>query len=204
MKHGTQLDEAREMAALYSLGALTQREASAFEEHIDEGCDFCRTELEAFERTASALAFGAPEMEPSPGVREKLIAATGGDAQSRKAESHSARIDARAFVSIRAEGSKWTKVEEGIFIKPLYYDRASGLATTLVKMMPGTALPAHQHNGVEQLFILEGDCNVRGEVLGPGDYHRASTGTVHETTFTVHGTVFLLVAPAEYTVLGPQ
>ena len=204
MKHINQLDEMIEMAALYALGALSQREARAFEEHLADGCDSCRIELEAFEQTADALALGAPEQEPSQSVREKLITAINNEADSKKIETHSAKSDLQSFVSIRTTDGKWTKAQEGIFIKPLFYDDQSGLATTLVKMMPGTALPAHQHNGVEQFFIIEGDCSVRGEVLGPGDYHRASAGTIHETTFTDHGTIFLLVAPVEYTVVEPQ
>jgi anti-sigma factor ChrR (cupin superfamily) len=200
MKHSAQNDEMREMAAAYALDALTQREARAFEEHINEGCDLCRAELKAFEQTVDALGFDAPQQEPSESVRDRLIAAIGGKAQSAEADSglsDLAEAESRPFVSVRASDGKWRKVQEGIFIKPLYSDELSGFATTLVKMMPGTALPTHQHDGVEQFFIIEGDCNVRGEVLGPGDYHRAAAGTVHESTFTVQGTMFLLVAPAD-------
>jgi len=73
--------------------------------------------------------------------------------------------------------------------------------TSLVRMAPGTGLPRHQHLGVEQFLIIEGDCIVHGERLGPGDYHRALSGSVHETTTTENGTTFLLVAPKEYRIL---
>jgi anti-sigma factor ChrR (cupin superfamily) len=204
MKHNTLLEEMCETAALYALGALSQREARAFEEHISEGCEICQTELADFEQSVGAMAFGEAEHEPSPVVRDRLIAAISNGERSGEAETISAKPDAQAFVSVRATEGEWVKAQEGIFIKPLYVDDASGLATRLVKMMPGTALPAHQHIGVEQFFIIEGDCNVRGEALGPGDYHRAATGTIHEVTYTVHGTMFLLVAPEDYVALGPQ
>jgi anti-sigma factor ChrR (cupin superfamily) len=204
MKHNSALDEMGEMVALYALGALTQREARAFEEHLSEGCEACRKELEAFEQTVDALAFGAAEQVPPPSVRDRLLAAVSDDKRGREAEAVSPKPVAQAFVSLRAAEGEWTEAQEGIFIKPLYVDEASGLATSLVKMMPGTTLPAHQHKGVEQFFIIEGDCNLRGEALGPGDYHRAAAGTVHEATHTIHGTMFLLVAPVDYVVWGPQ
>jgi anti-sigma factor ChrR (cupin superfamily) len=209
MKHNISQDAMRERAALYALGALTQHEARAFEEHIAEGCDFCHSELDAFEQVAVAIALDADEQEPSPGVRDRLIAVLndsgdgnhGKDDDNEKDGDHSkagrAERDTQQFVSIRATEGKWIKAQEGVYCKSLYID-AGGMATSLVKMMPGTALTAHKHDGVEQFFILEGDCNVCGEVLGPGDYHRAPAGTIHETTYTVNGTMFLLVAPLEY------
>jgi anti-sigma factor ChrR (cupin superfamily) len=71
-------------------------------------------------------------------------------------------------------------------------------------MLPGTSLSVHKHIGIEQFFILEGDCNVAGQNLGPGDYHRAEKGSIHESTYTVNGTLFLLIAPQRYEVLGPR
>jgi anti-sigma factor ChrR (cupin superfamily) len=68
-------------------------------------------------------------------------------------------------------------------------------------MLPGTSLPAHRHIGAEQLYILEGDCQVHGEVLGPGDFHLAESDTVHESTSTVNGTMFLLIGPQAYEIL---
>lgn len=198
MKHNISQDEMRERAALYALGALTQHEARAFEEHIAEGCDYCHSELDAFEQVVSAIALDADEQEPSPDVRDRLIATLNGTSNGNDKNSAEAEQNAQQLVSIRATDGKWIKVQEGIFCKSLYVDDASGMATSLVKMMPGTGLTAHKHDGVEQFFILEGDCSVCGETLGPGDYHRAQAGTVHETTYTVNGTMFLLVAPLEY------
>ena len=95
-------------------------------------------------------------------------------------------------------------MQEGVLLKKLYVDQASGIATSLVRMQPGTALPVHQHLGVEQFLVIEGDCNVAGKTLGPGDYHRAASGSIHETTYTVEGTLFLLVAPERYEVLDAR
>ena len=106
------------------------------------------------------------------------------------------------LLSILGRDREWIQVAEGIQVKQFFVDEASGIQTSLVKMAPGASLPAHRHTGVEQVFILEGDCNLNGEVLGPGDYHRAEGGSIHEITRTTNGTLFLLVAPANYEVLS--
>jgi len=92
-------------------------------------------------------------------------------------------------------------VQEGVLLKKLHVDQATGIATSLVRMLPGTALPAHQHIGVEQVFVIEGDCNVAGQKLRSGDYHRAEAGSIHESTYTIEGTLFLLIAPERYELL---
>jgi anti-sigma factor ChrR (cupin superfamily) len=137
-------------------------------------------------------------------VRDEFLARVRSEAPANTAEAELPAPPAPDFVSIYASEGKWWEVQKGIFVKQLFVDDTSGMATCLVRMKPGTSLPVHQHNGVEQFYILEGDCNVRGEVLGPGDYHRAAAGSIHESTYTVKGTLFLLVAPKDYEVLDAR
>lgn len=201
MKHRVPLEEMREHAALYALGALTQHEARAFETHLGEGCEFCEAEVQDFAGVADALAFAPDEQEPRAALNDELLVRINQNGSPHAAASRKLEQNSEPFSSIRATDGDWMKMEEGIFMKSLYFDKESGLATSLVRMLPGTKLAAHQHQGVEQFYILEGDCNVRGEALGPGDYHRAAAGSIHEITYTVKGTTFLLVAPVEYTFL---
>ena len=44
----------------------------------------------------------------------------------------------------------------GIEIKTLLLDRASGLASSLIRMAPGATLPDHEHVLIEQTWVLEG------------------------------------------------
>jgi anti-sigma factor ChrR (cupin superfamily) len=205
MKHAALTDQCIERAALYALGALTQIEAQSFEEHLDEGCEVCRRELDEYQFTVKAMAVATPDENPSLTVRNRLLASVGATSVSPEADIRAANEAAPPMVSpllsIYAGDNSWEEVANGMFVKPLHVDDASGLMTSLVRMMPGVALPPHKHIGVEQFLILEGDCIVDGEQLGPGDYHRAIDGSVHESTYTVNGTTFLLVAPKEYRVL---
>ena len=201
MKHSVSLEEMHERAALYALGALSQVEAHAFESHLAEGCEYCEAELQDFISVADALAFAPDQQEPRAELGAELLARVNQGNGHHTVSPQPEAQNGEPFVSIRATDGEWMKMDEGIFMKPLHYDKASGLATSLMRMSPGTQLPAHQHSGVEQFYILEGDCNVRGEALGPGDFHRAAAGSIHETTYTVNGTLFLLVAPTEYHII---
>ena len=191
--------EMTDVAALYALGALSQHEARSFDRHLKEGCAECSAELESFAKTIRALAFNAPDEQPPARVRAELLARLdqSGSAQRQTATKTS---NANKFVSILASEGVWQE-QNGIQFKRLYVDKTTGIATTLVRMPPGSALPIHQHLGVEQFFVIEGDCNVGGQKLVAGDYHRAEAGTIHETTYTVDGTLFLLIAPERYEVL---
>ena len=208
MKHAALTDEIVERAALYALGALTQIQAQAFEDHLADGCTICRRELDEYHLAVEGLALATPNAEPSPEVRKRLLASLGDEPTAGQDEvetvTPSPSADASPFFSLRAGEDGWQEWDEGILYKPLFVDETNGVMTSLVRMAPGTGLPRHQHLGVEQFLILEGDCNVHGERLGPGDYHRALGGSIHDTTYTEHGTTFLLVAPKEYRLLGSR
>jgi anti-sigma factor ChrR (cupin superfamily) len=203
--HAALTDEVVERTALYALGALTQIEARAFEDHLADGCEVCQSELDQYQFTVGALAVAAADEEPSPAIRHRLLDSVGDRQRADEPEEATANEpplpDALAFVSLRADDDGWERWDEGVLFKPLFIDETSGMMTSLVRMSPGTGLPRHQHLGVEQFLIIEGDCYVHGERLGPGDYHRAMGGSVHETTYTETGTTFLLVAPKEYRIL---
>lgn len=189
-----------DIAVLYSLGALSQHEARSFEAHLADGCDACRLELGSFELTVGALALSAPEQQPPARVRAALVASVRMSVFEQTIDP--ARTDnIGQFVSILAAEGRWRELREGVLLKKLHVDKATGIATSLVRMLPGTALPVHQHIGVEQFFVIEGDCHVAGQKLSQGDYHRAEAGSIHESTYTVDGTLFLLIAPERYEVL---
>jgi len=195
------------MAALYALGALTQHEVRAFENLLAENNDGLAEELAAFEAVTTHLAFAVPEHAPSFSARESLLARI---AQAphpvTSEETHlpfALPEQASQVFSVHANEGEWLEVGPGLTAKTLLVDQKHGTITSLVKMAPGGALPPHRHLGNEQFYILEGDCSVQGAQLGPGDFHSATAGTVHESTSTVKGTTFLLIAPADYEILQP-
>lgn len=189
-----------EIAALYALGALSKDEARTFEDHLREGCDICATEVQAYGDVVAALSFGVNEESPSPEVKERLQSRLNEKGRSDGHDRANLPVSSQ-FLSIRADEGGWQEMEEGIHVKQLFIDKKTGMVTALVKMSPGSHLPKHRHWEIEQIYILEGDCHVRDEALGPGDFHCAAPGSVHESTYTIGGTLFLLVAPERYEVL---
>jgi anti-sigma-K factor RskA len=65
-------EEMEERAALYALGALTQQEARAFEEHLADDCAACLEELRSFETVVGLIGLSAPEATPPGRVRDRL------------------------------------------------------------------------------------------------------------------------------------
>src|SRR5215831_1807933 len=74
MEHKLATDEIREKAALYALGALSQIEARAFENHLDDGCQVCRAELAEFDGVVGVLGLAAPLANPPAELRNRLMA----------------------------------------------------------------------------------------------------------------------------------
>jgi hypothetical protein len=58
----------------YALGALDEREAAAFEEHLD-GCPACRDELGALIAVTERLALAVPQFAPPPRLRRAVLSA---------------------------------------------------------------------------------------------------------------------------------
>ncbi len=74
MKHETTTEEQQASAALYALGALSQRDAASFDAHLLEGCAVCRWELDEFAKLTASLALSVEEASPAPYLRDLLAA----------------------------------------------------------------------------------------------------------------------------------
>jgi len=70
-----------ELTAGYALDALDADERRAYEEHL-EGCERCRAELASLWETTEALAVAASGPEPSPELRERIVAAARAEPQT--------------------------------------------------------------------------------------------------------------------------
>jgi anti-sigma factor ChrR (cupin superfamily) len=196
MKHTAVGDETGERASLYALGALSQHEARAFEEHLAEGCEACEDELRSFEEVTSALAFAAPASAPPAGAREKLAERLAQNGSAQKSKRTSAAAGARQFLTVRESEGSWQEMFEGIYVKRLFVDRGRGTVSSLYKFLPGARIPPHPHGGVEECYVLEGDLEANGEVLGPGDYTCAPAGSFHPSVRTEGGAMVLIIEQA--------
>jgi anti-sigma factor ChrR (cupin superfamily) len=90
-----------------------------------------------------------------------------------------------ASVHVRPQSMEWRDTAfDGVAMKPLFVDRASGLLTVLMRMAPGAVLPDHEHVLVEQTYVLEGSLVDKegaevGLTVSAGEYVARPAGSRH-------------------------
>lgn len=115
--------------------------------------------------------------------------------------------DIRTFITSTST-MRWKPLVEsvdtrGIAVKPLRID-ATGRATSfLLKFDPGASYPFHTHPAGEELFVLEGACEIEGATLSAGDYLHTPPGGRHAVR-TTSGCVLFFVVPEEVEIVDPM
>jgi anti-sigma factor ChrR (cupin superfamily) len=73
-------------------------------------------------------------------------------------------------------------VQEDMSWLPLSFDRETQHGTYLMRMQPGAVTIEHDHPGMEEFLILEGDLvDSDGTRFGPGDFVSYEAGTHHNS-----------------------
>ncbi len=182
------VEEGRDRAALYTLGALPEDEACEFEQHLAAGCAVCAAEVEAFTPIVAELGYAARPQQPPASVRSRLI-------ERVAAESAAAPvIDKEGMRFVRSERLAWKELDgPAVQIKTLFADKQRGYRTILVRMAPGASLLPHRHADIEESYVLEGGLLVSGVLMQAGDYCRAEPGSIHTGVTTTGGCVFIAV-----------
>ncbi len=185
------IEEGRERAALYALGALRDEDLREFEQHLTSGCAICTDEVMAFTAVVAEIGHAAPLAAPRPEVRDRVLQRI--EAQGMSKEHPTVDKELLRFV-----GSDWLDWKPGnapgVEIKVLAVDEERSYYTTLVRMQPGASLAPHRHVGPEESYILQGELLVSGVLMGPGDYCHAAVGSMHTRVTTKTGCVFIAVA----------
>jgi len=216
--HDTLGREAREHASLYALGALSGPEAADYRDHLDR-CTACRAEVATLLAPVAELSLLAPEAEPSPGLRRRVLdAVRTGDARASDgdgaAASRPSRFDeaspavqaaARAKAPITvfpggldlafAEGAEWEKTSiAGIEMRRLSLDEEADRLTVLIRMAAGASYPSHRHGGPEECYVISGDLSTGDIRMRAGDYKLAHKGSVDRVQSTEKGCLLLIVS----------
>lgn len=135
-----------------------------------------------------ALAGLADAGEPRPEVKQRLMAGL----------QDAVPPLPKGFVSRRREDDDWVPHPvPGIRMKVLALNRASGYATLLLDVAPGTRFPAHHHAGAEECYVLSGSVFSCGRRFDAGDFLHADADTDHGELWTEEGTQVLLIVPPE-------
>ena len=179
------IEECRTTAALYSSGALPERERLQFEQRLSGGCPFCAAQLQEYASVADEIALSVPVEEPHPNVRERLL--------DRIRVSAPVQQSHEGMKLVRGGDTPWRSLPSpGIEVRPLL-----GTKTLLVRMQPGAVYPSHEHRLAEQCYVLEGSVvDHTGTTAYAGDFVCMPAGSTHEDIHTDTGCTFLIAYTA--------
>ena len=184
------IEEARDRAALYALGALSEDEAREFEQHFAAECAVCAAEVQAFAAVVTELGRAVRPQQPPASVRSRVLERVATESWAQGAQV----FDKEGLRFVRSAEMDWQPLgSEGIEFKTLFVDSKRGSHATLIRMAPGAVFTPHRHGDVEESYVLEGELLVSGVLMRPGDYCRAEPGSLHTGVTTRTGCIFIAV-----------
>jgi len=113
-------------------------------------------------------------IEPPAFVRTRVLAAV----RSRQQFDESVPGDHES-VTVRHDEGRWTTCAPGARTKRLNKDLRRGTMSFLLDLEPLAMLPAHDHEGGEDSFVIRGSCRIGSLSLNLGDFHHAEASSHH-------------------------
>jgi anti-sigma factor ChrR (cupin superfamily) len=93
-----------------------------------------------------------------------------------------ATLSALASRFINTDSVPWIETSPGNKMKVIYHDPDTDMLTILSKLEPGSGIPAHKHEDLEQTFVLEGSLvDAEGECTA-GNFVIRAKGSHHAPT----------------------
>jgi anti-sigma factor ChrR (cupin superfamily) len=177
-------EEFNTLAALRTLDTIDESESRALEEKLQESPEL-QSQLDAFEDAVGAIAYTTPLVPVSPNLKHRLFQRIAELSPTPTDEVNSQPVvpateNNTPSVIVRSQNVKWRKYTvAGISFANLYVDQEKREFTCLMRLEAGVEFPLHRHGGVEEVFMLEGDLEVEGELCHPGDYIRSFPNSIH-------------------------
>jgi len=151
--------------AEYVLGTLASERRAAIDSRLPTDGSL-RLAVETWQRRLAPMPGSPPPVVRSPALWERIVAEIGPETRDQPR------------TVLRGSGP-WTTIAPGVAMQTLVIDRTLGLRTFLLRMQPGSTLPAHPHSGDEECLMLEGEIAIGSLQLRAGDWHLAPRGHLH-------------------------
>jgi anti-sigma factor ChrR (cupin superfamily) len=103
---------------------------------------------------------------------------------------------------LNVSGIEWELMAPGIEMKVLMEDKNTGMFTGLFRLAPGSVIPDHVHNGIEQTYVVEGTFSDQDGDAKAGDFIWRPKDNRHEA-FTRDGCTILSFFMKPNTFLKP-
>ena len=183
-----------ELAALYALGVLDERERSEADEHL-EGCDACRRLLAQAESDVTAMEAVQEQYEPPASLQQRLAGAIGRSPRPRSIPNAWLAVAAAVVVAVAPAGYLWHQNAE-------MHDAMTADAQALAQIA-STPHRVASFNGMDAKVMYGADGSwycvvIRGaraglNVVWPHDGIQTALGTAE-----AHGNVALLYLPKSH------
>ena len=108
-----------------------------------------------------------------------------------------ATLSALASRFVNTDSVPWIETTPGNKMKVIYHDPETGMLTILSRLEPGSGIPAHVHEDLEQTYVLEGSLvdkegPDKGLEVGAGEFVWRPAGSRHEAWCPKGGTMIAI------------
>jgi anti-sigma factor ChrR (cupin superfamily) len=191
-----------ELAPLYALDLLDREERLWIEAQVLE-CPDLAAELADYHTAVGSLAYSAPPVPMAADLKDRLFDRIASPLEHLDAvelisealpEMPTVAPLSSEMVAIRSEDLKWQPHRTpGVEVALLFLDRVQRTRSLLVKAAAGVTYPLHRHEGIEEIYMLEGELIINDRVYLAGDYIRSYPNSIHAPS-TNTGCMFLIRA----------
>jgi len=91
-------------------------------------------------------------------------------------------LGALASRFINTESVPWIEMSPGSRMKVIYHDPVTDMLTILSRLEPGSGIPQHTHEDLEQTFVLEGSLKDDEGECTAGNFVIRAKGSRHAPT----------------------
>ena len=182
-----------ELAPLYALDLLDPDERTWVESQVLE-CPDLAEELASYQAAVGVIPYGAPTMPMAADLKGRLFDRLGLAPVEAVPELLPHLPPDLKMFAIRSADLDWQPRRiEGVQAVVLFRDEVSRTHHLLVKAAAGVVYPLHQHQGIEEIYMIEGELIIDDQVYLAGDYIRSHPNSIHAPS-TNTGCMFLIRA----------
>lgn len=167
------------LAARYVLGTTEVDEATKAELRLKTDGEFAER-VAVWSERLTGLEDSTSEIQPSSTLWNRIEA--GIDQLQASPTTH----------TVRTGTLVWEEIFPGVERKVLFLDPELGIQNILIRMAPGSDIGTHAHSINEECLVLEGEIEVDGVTVKPGELHLAWARQSHSTVRSPKGALLYI------------
>lgn len=185
--------EIQELSAAHAAGALSRADLARLEALAAQDSDVRAEVAENHDALTAAVGASLPASTgPTPALRDRILDRILKTPQTRPTCSEP--LARPGHFVIPNDSKTWVPSRvPGFRTKPLSVQPGQGYRMQMLELDPGARVPAHDHAGAEELFIVSGDLINEGRTLLAGDFVHFDENTHHHELLSPSGCRAILV-----------